>query len=315
MAYASIVKLKKFTGKENDTQVWLNDMKKAIVANGWDDTKHIHPMHSVDLQAAVTNARDFEADKLKANHTQAINLVMNGSSELDSKLKQFKDTQLNNPETNQQSTLTSNISPAIITENELLDAIFPFELKELLATLLFSEAALKEKPITAIYTNAKVDGHPIKLILDNRSAGSIITQQLMDQLGRQIDQAASARIITANGVTKTLIGKINDLPIKINGIIISIKVLVIEAIQYQALVGNDWLSKTNTMLDWIMQELQFSQDTMCDHFKTTTLLALLIEFEEEKEKPTWKAYQVAWTDEDHNKLSLILSWNDKGKGK
>ncbi|KAG9298634.1 hypothetical protein G9A89_012702 [Geosiphon pyriformis] len=46
-------------------------------------------MHSADLQAAVTNARDFEAAELEANHAQAVNLVMNRSSELDSKLKQF----------------------------------------------------------------------------------------------------------------------------------------------------------------------------------------------------------------------------------
>ncbi|KAG9299227.1 hypothetical protein G9A89_013875 [Geosiphon pyriformis] len=33
MAYAPIAKLKKFTGKENNTQVWLNDVKKVITAN------------------------------------------------------------------------------------------------------------------------------------------------------------------------------------------------------------------------------------------------------------------------------------------
>ncbi|KAG9304329.1 hypothetical protein G9A89_019891 [Geosiphon pyriformis] len=51
--------------------------------------QHICSMHSIDLQAAITNARDFEATELEANHAQAINLVMNESSELDSKLKQF----------------------------------------------------------------------------------------------------------------------------------------------------------------------------------------------------------------------------------
>ncbi|KAG9284517.1 hypothetical protein G9A89_014121 [Geosiphon pyriformis] len=37
----------------------------------------------------------------------------------------------------------------------------------------------------AMYTDVKVDGQFIKLILDSKSAGSIITKQLMDQLGRQ----------------------------------------------------------------------------------------------------------------------------------
>ncbi|KAG9284439.1 hypothetical protein G9A89_023696 [Geosiphon pyriformis] len=52
----------------------------------------VHLLHSVDLQTAITNARDFEAAELKANHAQAINLVMNRSSELDSRLKQFSDS-------------------------------------------------------------------------------------------------------------------------------------------------------------------------------------------------------------------------------
>ncbi|KAG9301399.1 hypothetical protein G9A89_018071 [Geosiphon pyriformis] len=34
IAYASIIKLNNFTGKEDDAQVWLNDVEKAITANG-----------------------------------------------------------------------------------------------------------------------------------------------------------------------------------------------------------------------------------------------------------------------------------------
>ncbi|KAG9304434.1 hypothetical protein G9A89_019996 [Geosiphon pyriformis] len=111
-----------------------------------------------------------------------------------------------------------------------------------------------------MYTNAKVDGHSIKLILDSGSTGSIITKQLMDQLNCRVDHAVSTRIITADGVTKTLIGEIDDFPIEVNGIIVPIKVLVMKATQYQALVGNNWLSKTNATLDWNTQELQLSQN-------------------------------------------------------
>ncbi|KAG9305098.1 hypothetical protein G9A89_007738 [Geosiphon pyriformis] len=132
-----------------------------------------------------------------------------------------EDVTSNNPELNQQPTiLTNNIPPVIITNDKSLTAIFPFELEEVMSVLLFSKAALEEKPITVMYTNAKVDGHSIKLILD-------------------IDQAVSTRIITADGTTKTPIGEIDDFPIKVNGIITSIKVLVMEVTQYQALMGND----------------------------------------------------------------------------
>ncbi|KAG9284736.1 hypothetical protein G9A89_003039 [Geosiphon pyriformis] len=155
MAYAPIAKLKKFTSKKNDVQVWLNNDFAAFklaflqyfsnnnsinqLANTFTTIKQgeneavttylehfhrnlrqiqaiqadyftapqilnqfirglhssilqcIHPMHPADLQAAITNARDFETAKLKVNHAQAINLVINRSSELDSKLKQFSD--------------------------------------------------------------------------------------------------------------------------------------------------------------------------------------------------------------------------------
>ncbi|KAG9288007.1 hypothetical protein G9A89_017602 [Geosiphon pyriformis] len=289
-------------------------------------------MYSVDLPTVVTHVKNFEAAKLEANHAQAVNLVMNELSDLDSKLKQFipnselllksksisiylsannaaanlsntsisilnistaatrnistaatnslstitinsntttkpnydniwklqiqktgynqnlsfqnylsllitpENAASSKQETNQKP-LTCNISPAASTEDESLAAIFPFELEEITSVPLFSGATLDTKLITVMYTDAKVD------------AGSIITKQLMDQLGYQVNRAASTRIITANGATKTSIGEIDDFSFKVNGIIVPIKILVMEATQYQALVGNDWLTKTNAILD------------------------------------------------------------------
>ncbi|KAG9294915.1 hypothetical protein G9A89_003255 [Geosiphon pyriformis] len=90
--------------------------------------------------------------------------------------------ELEHQEFNQQQPLTSNIPLATVTNNESLAAIFLFELKELTPMPLFSRAALEKKPITAIYTDVKIDDHSIKLILDSGLADSIITKQLMDQL-------------------------------------------------------------------------------------------------------------------------------------
>ncbi|KAG9289425.1 hypothetical protein G9A89_007986 [Geosiphon pyriformis] len=376
-------------------------------------------MHPANLPTAVTHTRDFEAAELETNHVQAINLVINGSSELDSKLKQFmmqpmyqtptpvyqtpiyqpqpqviyqpqpqiiyqsqpiqtlpqnpaqitlgnpqsrvtqnwrlvmvvyqlvpnllnpqsgscpqnldtghaqnpnsqhylsllvtpEDATSNKLKSNQQL-LTNTIPPTTISNDKFLAAIFSFELKETTPILLFSRATFEEKPITVIYTDARVDGYPIKLILDSGSAGSIITRQLMDQLGCQVDQAASARIITADGATKTPISKIND-------IMTPIKVLVIEATQYQTLISNDWLFKVNAMLDWNTQELQLTYQSqyihvpaMCGHFKTLPREKLLIKLEKAKEKPTWEAYQVSRANANHNELPPILSWDDKEK--
>ncbi|KAG9298978.1 hypothetical protein G9A89_020291 [Geosiphon pyriformis] len=526
MTYAPIAKLDNFTGEEDDAQVWLNDVEKAIAANGWNNAQaiqaipyffkdtadfwyqslvnkpqdfnvfkaeflkyfsnnnsinrlvnifttmkqgeteailnqficglhssilqHVHPLHSGILQDAVTHARDFESAESEANHAQAVNLVMNGPSELDSKLEKFSEsinkrleeyladnhaiyqspqrcnnqgnfnrvqnqlhlssstnqqwqqetcichycvpnsksvpkskptclltsdavinlsvsgvsssnlsttatsglsttaatnnlstptnsntapklTTQQNPKTKNNSTeleigdsifhsnhrdyasriqnylsflvtpedastnkptfaqnqpLTSNIPSATITEDESLAAIFPFEFEETAAMPLFSEATLEAKPITAMYTDAKVERQSIKLILDS------------------IDRAASGRIITADGATKTPISEINDFPFEVNGIMTSIKVLVMEATQYQALVGQ-----------------HICVLAMCGHFKTPPREKLLIKLEEEKKKPTWEAYQVSWANEqgkehtDHYELLPILSWDNNPKGK
>ncbi|KAG9303542.1 hypothetical protein G9A89_018438 [Geosiphon pyriformis] len=54
--------------------------------------QHVHPLHPGTLQDTVICARDFESTESEANHAQAINLVMNGSSKLDSKLEKFSES-------------------------------------------------------------------------------------------------------------------------------------------------------------------------------------------------------------------------------
>ncbi|KAG9305935.1 hypothetical protein G9A89_016588 [Geosiphon pyriformis] len=389
MACALIAKLKKFTGKKDDTQIWLNNIEKTITANGWNNTRalqvipyflqnianscinqltntfttikqgeneavttylgcfyknlcqiqaiqadyftapqilnqfirdlrssilqHICPMHPVDLQAAVTNARNFETTKLEANYAQTVNLpttpisyqpqlqliyqlqFQNSKTKIDtteleivnsglSTNPQFskpnlgtknsqnpnvqhylsllvtpKDTSPNQQKPNQHKLLISNILPATITNNKLLATIFSFEFEKTIPVLLFSEATLDTKPITTMYTDAKVDDHTIKLILNSRSTGNIITQQLIDQLGHRVDCAASTCIITADRAIKTPIGKIDDFSFEVNGIIVLIKVL------------------------------------------TTNLTTPLIEFEKKEKKLTWEAYQMLWAEKNHNK--------------
>ncbi|KAG9286530.1 hypothetical protein G9A89_014696 [Geosiphon pyriformis] len=134
----------------------------------------------------------------------------------------------------------SNISPAIITKDTILATIFSFDINKLNTHSLFSGAAInQDKPITTLYTDAKIKGIDIKLILDSGSAISIIMKQLIDQLGHQVDCAVTIQIITADRNTKTLIEKIDNFPFEINEIQIPTKVLIMEATQYQALIGNN----------------------------------------------------------------------------
>ncbi|KAG9298055.1 hypothetical protein G9A89_001698, partial [Geosiphon pyriformis] len=117
-------------------------------------------------------------------------------------------------------------------------------------------AANKQKAITAMYTEATVEGKPIRLILDSGSTGSIITYQLMQQLQKTVDRPAQTVIIIADSMKKTSVEEIDNFSFTIDGIIISVKVLVMNALQYQALVKNNWLLKANANLDWKTQELK-----------------------------------------------------------
>ncbi|KAG9288412.1 hypothetical protein G9A89_015618 [Geosiphon pyriformis] len=195
------------------------------------------------------------------------------------------------------SKLSQTIPPAVATEDSSLAAIFSFELEENEA--MFSGAASDEKcAITAMYTEATVNNTPIKLILDSRSAGSIVMLQLVNQLGFKVDCAMTSQIITADGSTKLPHGKIDSFSFKINGIVIPTKVLIMDATQYQALVGNDWLTKANTTLDWTTQELLINYNghqakipATCGHFqKPSTNQRPTFEFEENLALPAIETY-------------------------
>ncbi|KAG9301044.1 hypothetical protein G9A89_015780 [Geosiphon pyriformis] len=212
-----------------------------------------------------------------------------------------EDTTSNNTEFNQHIP-TNTILLATISSDKCLAAIFPFKFKENTLILLFSRAALEEKPITAMYMDARVDGHPIKLILDSGSADSIITRQLMNQL------AANTRIITADGTTKTSISEIDDFPIEINGIIVLIKSVMTgcpkpmpikDTHEYQQCADEEH-NKLSPILFWD------------DNNKGKR---------KQKEELTWETDDLTWTDNDESKLTSSWEWKEdkenkeKGKGK
>ncbi|KAG9288396.1 hypothetical protein G9A89_021427 [Geosiphon pyriformis] len=130
-----------------------------------------------------------------------------------------------------QNSYNNTIPPAQIAQNTNLSNIFPFEFEANESPFLLSNAAANErKAITVIYTEAT--------------------------LQRTVDRPAQTVIVTADGMKKTPVREIDNFSFTIDGITIPVKVLVMDAPQYQALVGNDWLLKTNANLDWETQELK-----------------------------------------------------------
>ncbi|KAG9299684.1 hypothetical protein G9A89_006400 [Geosiphon pyriformis] len=205
----------------------------------------------------------------------------------------FQQTALSEDEVAALRSNSSNhtIPPAQIAQNANLLDIFPFEFEANKSSFLLSNAAVNEqKAITAMYTEATVEGKPICLILNSGLAGSIITYQLMQQLKRNVDRPAQTVIVIADGMKKTSVGEIDNFPFTIDGITISVKVLVIDAPQYQALVGNDWLLKANANLNWETQELKISYQGQYTIIPATCEKAPVFEFEKEKEMPLIETY-------------------------
>ncbi|KAG9293641.1 hypothetical protein G9A89_018978 [Geosiphon pyriformis] len=202
------------------------------------------------------------------------------------------------------------IPPARIAENANLSDIFSFEFEaNELPFLLSNAVANEQKAITAIYTEAEAERKPICLILDSRSTGSIITYQLIQQLKKNVDQPAQTIIVTADGMKKTPVREINNFPFTIDRIPISVKVLVMDAPQYQALIRNDWLQKANANLNWETQELTISYQgqhaqvfSTYGTFNKCSEKALAFEFKLEEEKPIIETFMALgstsnWADE------------------
>ncbi|KAG9301745.1 hypothetical protein G9A89_003291 [Geosiphon pyriformis] len=196
------------------------------------------------------------------------------------------------------NSFNNTILPAQIAQNANLSDIFSFEFEaNELPSLLSNAAVNKQRAITAMYTKATVEKKPIRLILNSRSAGNIIIYQLMQQLQRTVNRPAQTVIVIADGMKKTPVEEIDNFLFTIDKITISIKVLVIDAPQYQALVENDWLFKANANLNWETQKLKISYQgqyiivpATCGTFNKQSEKAPVFEFEEEKEMPLTETY-------------------------
>ncbi|KAG9293995.1 hypothetical protein G9A89_019333 [Geosiphon pyriformis] len=184
----------------------------------------------------------------------------------------------------------SDFQQTVLSKDEVALKLPKMPISNELLFLLSNAAVNEQKAITAIYTEATVERKPICLILDSRLTGN---------------RPAQTVIVTADDMKKTLVGEIDDFAFTIDGITISIKVLVIDAPQYQALVRNDWLLKANANLNWETQELKISYQGQYTIVPATC--TLVFEFEEEEKMPLTKTYMALespsnWAEETEQEI-------------
>ncbi|KAG9301340.1 hypothetical protein G9A89_018012 [Geosiphon pyriformis] len=91
MAYQNITKLEKFSGEKDNAYSWIADAEKAITANGLQNSilRSVRLCHLTSLQDAIAFARDFKSTEQEVNYTQAINLAINRTSDINTKITQL----------------------------------------------------------------------------------------------------------------------------------------------------------------------------------------------------------------------------------
>ncbi|KAG9288676.1 hypothetical protein G9A89_004295 [Geosiphon pyriformis] len=185
-------------------------------------------------------------------------------------------------------------------------------------------AGLKDKLIKKVHPHAPEDFNSViqhakryEMAIEEANHTKLINlviEETSSAAEEKIDQLTKKTVIvTADGMKKTPVGEIDNFSFTLDGIIISVKVLIIDAPQYQALVGNNWLQKANAKLDWETQELQISYQgqhvrvpATCGTFNKCSKKALAFEFKPEEEKPIIETFMA---------LGSTSNWADKTEQK
>ncbi|KAG9299106.1 hypothetical protein G9A89_020419 [Geosiphon pyriformis] len=336
MTTAYIAKISEFTGKNNDTspQKWLNKVQKAEDPNGWNTAKMLK---AIPYFLQRTAKEWFENLEEPFENWQAFKNAF---------LQQFTDNNTSITLQNCFHNIKQETSKTVITYlgrfNKLLQQIQQLKTNEYYFNAQILDqfiAELKNKLIKKVHLHVPEDlatairhaknyemamkkaNHTKLVNLAIRETSSAakekinqLTKKLMQQLQKTVDRPAQTVIVIADGIKKTPVGEINNFLFTIDGITILVKVLVMDALQYQVLIGNNWLFKANTNLDWKTQELKISYQEQytrvpatCGIFNKKSEKAPVFEFKEEKKLPVTETFMTLeslsnWAEETEQEI-------------
>jgi len=114
----------------------------------------------------------------------------------------------------------------------------------------------EEIKYTAMKCIMSVDGQKVIVTIDSGAAISVTTTSLMDQLGYQVD-GPSDIIISALGQLTESLGVITALPLLVQGELVPTTLEVLDIEDQYLILGNDWLYKTCTSIDYGKEKLMF----------------------------------------------------------
>ena len=94
---------------------------------------------------------------------------------------------------------------------------------------------------TAARCDIYINNERLSAVVDSRAATSIMTKKLMDKLGYKINEPSKLTIVTANGSQIRSLGKINRIPLELEGEFIPTTFQVLDSVDDTLILGNDWL--------------------------------------------------------------------------
>ena len=116
-------------------------------------------------------------------------------------------------------------------------------------TVSFLNPSTSRKAIDAVYCHAYVKEHPIYLILDSGSSGSIISKSFLEKLNRPIEAPSHINMIDINRGHIRPFRKVTNIPIQLDGVIVPIDADVFESKDYFIIAENDWITDVKEVLD------------------------------------------------------------------
>src|SRR5260363_328353 len=103
---------------------------------------------------------------------------------------------------------------------------------------------------TLVKCNIKLQEKPYYAIIDSSAAISMISHQVVKELGLKIEAPSTSLIVSAAGFSVRPLGIIKNLPIEIEGTTIPLDVEVMNATSYSLLLDNDWSQKVDASYNW-----------------------------------------------------------------
>jgi hypothetical protein len=112
---------------------------------------------------------------------------------------------------------------------------------------------------TAVYSEIKVGNQKIKALIDCGASRSCMSRSMMKALKLEIDAPSNSVFTLGNGNKQPTLGLIQDVPVDVgNNIVIPSNIEVIPKCPAQFILGNNWLSHAQAIIDFPSGQLKLT---------------------------------------------------------